>query len=64
MMVFMPLVMVLIGQFCNDVIGCGDLKVAVIGWFSCFIVKFQSINFKVCRFCLRSCMSCFYNDCR
>ena len=31
MMVFMPLVMVLIGQFCREVIGHQDLKVAVIG---------------------------------
>ena len=29
-MVFMPLVMVLIGQFCSDVIGYQNLKVAVI----------------------------------
>ena len=27
MMVFTPLVVVLIGQFCCDVIGCQDLKV-------------------------------------
>ena len=31
MMVFMPLVLVLIGQFCRDVIGGQNLKVAVIG---------------------------------
>ena len=31
MMVFMPLVVVLIGQFCRDVIGRQDLKVAAIG---------------------------------
>ena len=31
MMVFMPLVVVLIGQFCCDGIGRQDLKVALIG---------------------------------
>ena len=28
MMVFMPLVLVLFGQFCGDVIGCQNVKVA------------------------------------
>ena len=32
MMVFMPLVVILIGQFCREVISREDLKVAVIGW--------------------------------
>ena len=31
MMVFMPLVVVWIGQFCRDVIGHQNMKVAVIG---------------------------------
>ena len=31
MMVFMPLVLVLIGQFCRDVIGRQNVKVAAIG---------------------------------
>ena len=31
MMVFMPLVLVLIGQFCRDVIGRQNVKVVVIG---------------------------------
>ena len=31
MMVFMLLVLVLIGQFCHDVIGCQNVKVVVIG---------------------------------
>ena len=31
-MVFMPLVVVWIGQFCCDVIGSQNVKVAVIGW--------------------------------
>ena len=37
-MVFMPLVVVMIGQFCRDVIGRQDLKVAAIGrlWFYCY----------------------------
>ena len=30
MMVFMPLVLVLIGQFCRDVIGRQNVKVAVV----------------------------------
>ena len=32
MVLFMPLVMDLIGQFCCDVIGHQDLRVAAIGW--------------------------------
>ena len=32
MMVFMPLVLVWIGQFCHDTIGRQNVKVAVIGW--------------------------------
>ena len=32
MMVFMSLVLVLIGQFCRDVIGRQNMKVVVIGW--------------------------------
>ena len=31
MMVLMSLVLVLIGQFCRDVIGCQNVKVVVIG---------------------------------
>ena len=55
MMVFMSLVLVLIGQFCHDVIGhqksesCSDWSVVVA------VIFYLSI---VCWFCLRSCMSC------
>ena len=41
MMVFMPLVVVLISQFCRDVIGCQNVKVAVIG--QLFFCYFQSV---------------------
>ena len=41
MMVFMPLVVVLIGQFCRDVIGRQNVKVAVIG--QLFFCYFRSV---------------------
>ena len=37
MMVFMPLVVVLIGPFCHDVIGRQNVKVAVIDRFDNFL---------------------------
>ena len=35
MMIFMPMVVVLIGQFCHDVIGRQNVNVAVVGRLSC-----------------------------
>ena len=41
MMVFMPVVLVLIGQFCRDQIGPWNVEVVVIGWlwFGEFVVN-------------------------
>ena len=52
MMVFMPLVVVYIGQFCPDMIGRRNMKVAVIGQLlfccyyrsSCIIIIFYNIT--------------------
>ena len=43
----MPLVVVLIGQFCRDVIGCQNMKVAVIGrlLFAFFLFFFLLLSF-------------------
>ena len=41
MMVLCLWVVVLIGQFCRDVIGCQDLKVAAIGRSCCVTVAFD-----------------------
>ena len=60
MTVFIPLVVVWIGQFCCDVIGrhesCSDWLVVV---FLLFLINllFVEVFVEVCRFCLRSCMS-------
>ena len=45
MMVFMPLVVVWIGQFCRDVIGQQDLIVAAIGQLSsyCYFRSFYCL---------------------
>ena len=41
MMVFMPLVLVWIGQFCHDVIGLQNVEVVVIGQlFCCYTFDF------------------------
>ena len=58
MMVFMPLVLALIGQFCRDLIGRQNVKVLVICrlLFVVAVVLDLRLLF-VCRFCLRSCMS-------
>ena len=47
MMVFMPLVLVLIGQFCHDVIGRQNVKVVVIGRLL--------LLFSICIYCLFVC---------
>ena len=58
MMVFMPLVLALIGQFCRDLIGRQNVKVLVICrlLFVVAVVLDLRLLF-VCRFCLRSCVS-------
>ena len=47
MMVFMPLVLVLIGQFCRDVIGRQNVKVVVIGrlFLLLFSIRLLSADF-------------------
>ena len=52
MMVFMSLVLVLIGQFCRDVIGRQNVKVVVIG--RLLLLLFSIRLLFVCRFRLRS----------
>ena len=39
MMAFMSLVLVLIGEFCCDVIGRQNVKVVVIGWLLLFFIR-------------------------
>ena len=58
MMVFMSLVLVLIGQFCRDVIDHQNVKVVVISQLL-LLLFFIHLLF-VCRFSLRSCMSRLY----
>ena len=55
MMVFMPLVVVWIGQFCCDVIGHQNVKVVVIVVLLLFSICLLFVE--VCQFHLRSCMS-------
>ena len=50
MMVFMPLVMVWIGQFCCDVIGCQNVKVVVMVG-SCFCCYFLCLLFVEVQYC-------------
>ena len=59
MMVFMPLVLVWIGQFCRDVIGRQNVKVAVIGrLLFCFCYfRIRLLYVEECQFRWRSCMS-------
>ena len=42
-MVFMPLVVILIGQFCCDVIGRQNVKITVIGWLLFAVIFSPSI---------------------
>ena len=58
MMVFMSLVLVLIGQFCRDVIDHQNVKVVVISQLL-LLLFFIHLLF-VCRSSLRSCMSRLY----
>ena len=41
MMVFMSLVLVLIGQFCRDMIGRQNVKVLVVGWLLLLLLLFS-----------------------
>ena len=58
MMIFMPQVVVWIGPFCHDVIGCQNVKVAEVGQLWFWLLLFIHLLFvEECWFCLRSRMS-------
>ena len=58
MVVFMPLTVVWMGQFCRNVIGHQNVKVAVI-CVGCYVLlhSIRLLVVDVCQFRLRSCMS-------